>query len=148
MKCLWLVQSSVHTFATDAVDASGAIEQYRAECIANNVEPDSYAKARLATASDYRTLRGMVADTFSERLWFAVSDEGIEPISAISKDDARRIMVERYGGTIDDYRPGNGEWVIRTANEEDWWGYVNRADEAETALAALKSRLSDIAEEG
>ena len=81
---LYLVKADDQTFPIDADTAGEAIGLYRTHCVCGGKNPDPYAKATRATASNYRALQDI----------------------------------------------------------------VKRAEEAEVELASLRSRLSDIAEEG
>lgn len=144
---LYLVKGTDHTFPVDANSESEAIALYCDVVKAEGMDIDFKATVSRATAQDYLTLQGMVAKTFSKRLWIAISDDGIEPLYAITRDDAWELLAEKYGSDVADVKDG-GDWTIRAFNEKDWWEYVERADNAEEELASLRSRLSDIAEEG
>ena len=144
---LYLIKSSDHTFPVDADSEGEALTLYRNHCIFNDVVPDPNAKASRATAFNYRTLQDMVAATFSKRLWLAESDDGNVSLYAITRDDAWGLLAEKYDIAVADVRDG-GDWNIRAFNEDDFDDMVGATEDAEMALASLRSRLSDIAEEG
>lgn len=144
---LYLIKATDHTFPVDADNEGEALALYRNHCIFNDVAPDPNAKASRANASNYRTLQEMVAKTFSKRLWLAESDDGNVSLYAITRDDAWGLLAEKYDISVADVKDG-GDWNIRAFNEDDFDDMAGATEEAEMALASLRSRLSDIAEEG